>query len=138
MTGLLAKCSEEKRTAILAVQQDLQESVREEFQAKLQHWKHLPYSILGLLDDDVRRAKATARSCRQEWRISDKAKIHRVAHRFFSDKVIARQFDLFCDTDILLRMLPDLYNMVLMYNSVPLTERSVEAVRAGIQKVLRS
>ena len=83
LTGLLAKCSEEKRTAILAVQQDLQESVREEFQAKLQHWKHLPYSILGLLDDDVRRAKATARSCRQEWRISDKAKIHRVAHRFF-------------------------------------------------------
>ena len=138
LTRLLNRCSEAKRTGILAIQQELRESLREEFQAKLLHWQHLPYSLLGMLDNDSRRAKAIARKCIAEFESEqcDRPKLHRVCHRFLSDDVVLGQIKSFASTAAPIGDFPRLHNLLVAYDSVPLVERSIEAEHAKIGKVL--
>ena len=135
LTELLSACPDEKRTAILAVQQDLQESLREEFQAKLQHWKHLPFKLLGLLATDEDRAKQICRECICEWEQCDQTKVQRVAYRFFGDPVVLSQLRAFGTSDVPLQALGKLHNLLVMYASIPLVERSIESEHAKIEKV---
>jgi hypothetical protein len=137
LTALLTNLSAEKRSSVLAIQQDLQESLREEFTAKLQQWHHLPYALLGLLSSDSNSAKHVARNCRSEYQSCDKARLHRVALRFFEDPTVSRQFDAFCDTPVCLDELPELWNLVVMYNSISLVERAIEGEHAKIEKLAK-
>ena len=135
LTELLSACNDEKRTAILAVQQELQESLREEFQAKLQHWKHLPFKLLGLLAADEDRAKHICRECICEWEQCDQTKVQRVAYRFFGDPVVLSQLRTFGNSDVPLQAVGRLHNLLVMYASIPLVERSIESEHAKIEKV---
>lgn len=134
LTRLLSRCSDGKRTGILAVQQDLQESVREEYQAKLLHWHHLPHSLLGMLDPERRRGKDVGRRCLNELEQADRSKMHRVCHRFFSDSVVMQQLRDFASGDARIQEFPQLHNLLVMYNSIPLVERSIEGEHAKIEK----
>ena len=135
LTELLSACSDGKRTGILAVQQDLQESLREEFQAKLQHWQHLPFKLLGLLATDEGRAKQICRECICEWEQCDQTKVQRVAYRFFGDPVVLSQLRAFGTSDVPLQAVGKLHNLLVMYASIPLVERSIESEHAKIEKV---
>ena len=135
LTELLSASSDKKRTGILAVQQELQESLREEFQAKLQHWKHLPFKLLGLLATDEDRAKHICRECICEWEQCDQTKVQRVAYRFFGDPVVLSQLRAFGTSDVPLQALGKLHNLLVMYASIPLVERSIESEHAKIEKV---
>lgn len=132
LTRLLNGCSNDKLIGILAIQQELRESLREEFQAKLLHWQHLPYSILGMLDR--RRGKCIASKCLAEFEHCDRSKLHRVCHRFFSDDDVLCQIQSFASTDAPIEHYPRLHNLLVAYNSVSLVERSIEAEHAKIGK----
>ena len=136
LTRLLNQCSDVKRTGILAIQQELREALREEFQAKLLHWQHLPYSLLGMLD--TRRGKGIARKCLAEFESEqcDRTKLHRVCHRFLFDNVVLDQIKKFASAEAPIEQFPRLHNLLVAYNSVPLVERSIEAEHAKIGKVL--
>ena len=136
LTEMLSTCSAEKRTAILAVQQELQESLREEFQAKLQHWRHLPFKPLGMLDADQDRSKQICRECICEWEQCDQTKAHRVAHRFFGDPVVLSQLKSFGNSDAPLQDFGRLHNLLVTYTSIPLVERRIESEHAKIEKAV--
>jgi hypothetical protein len=134
LTKLLSRCDDSKRTGILSIQQELRESVKEEFQAKLLHWHHLPYLLLGMLYPDLRRAKEIARRCLSEFQQSDRSKLHRVCHRFLSDDAVLGQIRSFAFNDAPIQDYAVLHNLLTMYNSVPLVERSIEGEHAKIEK----
>ena len=136
LTELLSACPPEKRNGIVAMQHELQESLREEFQAKLQHWKHLPFKLLGLLNNDENLAKQICRECICEWEQCDKTKVQRVAWRFFGDRLVRSQLHAFGNSDAPLQSLGKLHNLLVMYASVSLVERNIEGEHAKIEKVL--
>jgi hypothetical protein len=94
----LAALSVDHRSAVLSVMANIRESLREEFEAKLEHWHHLPFSILGFLATDTNAGKDCARRARTEFRNGDPYKHHRVTRRFFCNPVISKQIDDFIDS----------------------------------------
>jgi hypothetical protein len=135
LTQLLAKCTDTQRTVIVAIQQELWESLREELTAKLEHWHHLPHCLLGLLGKDRAQAKAVCRNAISEWECCDRKKVHRVCHRFFSDQLVHSQMAQFANTDASIEAFPRLHNLLLEYALIPLVERAVEGEHAKIEKV---
>ena len=137
LTKLLSRIPAANRAGILAVLQNLKEALCESFQQKFAFWIHLPYILLGMLHKHIDIAKNCARKARSEWRsITDKSKIHRVAHRFFADPVIAALIDQFCDTCLPITAFPKLYFLVIQYCFVKLVERAIEGEHAKIEHVL--
>jgi hypothetical protein len=135
LTSLLDGCSQEKRTAILAVQHELQEAFREELGAKFEMWFHLPYKALGICSSDASKGKMAATVCIHEWQsCKDKSKHHRVTFRIFNDPVIFAQIDKFRVSKHELVHYSRANNMLLMYAGVPLVERSIEGEHAKVEK----
>lgn len=137
LTTLLQKLGLDHRNAVLATMANIRESLYEEFHAKLEHWLHLPYSILGLLASNLFEAKQCAKRCIEEFHAGEKSRHHRVTLRFFMDTVVGKQLVLFSeDSSSELAKYPELYELVLGYNTVPLVERRVEAEHAKVTKVM--
>lgn len=123
----------EHRNPIIAVMANIRESLFEEFAAKLEHWNHLPFLLLGLLADDVEIARRCAKQAREEFNAGTASMQHRVSLRFFGDPLIKQQIDAFIESGELLDY-PELFNLVVAYNMVPLVERAIEAEHARIEK----
>ena len=134
----LLKLSIQSQSYVLHCQTLVRQSMQEELKDKLLSiWNRLPYSLLGLFDDNLHVAKVRARSCRREWQSAqDKNKVHRVAHAFFAPSAVARlEMDNFCDGPD--EQLPQLRVLVFVYNLVSLVGRRIEGDHSSIKHVGR-
>lgn len=126
----------QRRACLLAVEQDLLDNIMEELGSKFVFWQHMPHLLLGLFHPDLAIAKEIGHRCLAEWESQpSKALFHRVVHRFFKG-IVFEQLKQFCaDPSSPLRAYPALHNMVYVYNTVSLVERSIEAEHAKITEV---
>jgi hypothetical protein len=108
----------------------------EELGSKFVFWQHMPHLLLGLFHPDLAIAKEIGHRCIAEWESQpSKALFHRVVHRFFKG-IVFEQLKQFCADPLSpLRAYPALHNMVYVYNTVSLVERSIEAEHAKITEV---
>ena len=107
---MLATLGPAERAVLVAKLQALKQLLVEILHARFEMWSHLPYLLLGLGCLDVGLAKDCAKRCCAEWESStDKAKVHRVAHRFFTNQAICKQLYDFADSSNRLSEYPELF-----------------------------
>jgi hypothetical protein len=122
----------DRRSGLVAVEQDLIECINEELGAKLAFWQFLPYKLLGLGCRSLHVAKRIARECRLEYEAANKQHLHRVTFRFFGVETIKAQLMDFETSVLPLSRYPELAMLVFCYITISVVERSIESEHAKI------
>lgn len=109
-------------------------SLQEELQEKLLPiWKTLPCSLLGMFDPDVEASRRAARQSRAEWAATvRKDRVHRVAREFFQGPA-GQELDAFCDTDVPLTRLSNLWFLTFVYSMCSAVGRRIEGDHAQVK-----